>query len=450
MDPGPDSEITLAFALILLGALILINGFFAAAEMALVSANRTKIQALEVSGNKKATRLLVLLEEPTKFLSIIQVSITLAGFLASASAALAMAEDVGEWLTGFGIPYGTQVGVVMVTLLLSYVMLVLGELYPKRIALNHPEKIALWCLNPILVTSLLAKPFVLLISNSVDFLLFITGQRREANPEEFSEDEVMSMLEVGQSSGELKEEGKKMINAIFAFDDKLAYEIMTPRTDVFTIDIEEDLTSYLDELVEMRYSRIPVFQEDTDNIIGILYIKDLMQQALFCDLESVDLKALLREPFFVPETKNIDSLLVDLKSSKNHMAVLIDEYGGFSGIVTMEDIIEEIVGEIEDEYDLPGIGIEILGDGIFLIDGSIDLDDLNEQIGTQLFSEDSETLAGYLLEQLGEIPEDDSRGIEVESDTLRMTIVAIKDRRIEKVRLELKTLESGLVGEFMR
>jgi putative hemolysin len=252
------------------------------------------------------------------------------------------------------------------------------------------------------------------------------------------------MLEVGQSSGELKEEGKRMINAIFAFDDKLAYEIMTPRTDVFSIDIDEDLNNYLDELVEMRYSRIPVYQEDTDNIIGILYIKDLMQQALFCDLESVDVKALLRDPFFVPETKNIDSLLVDLKSSKNHMAILIDEYGGFSGIVTMEDIIEEIVGEIEDEYDLPGKGVEVLGEGIFLVDGSVDLDDLNEQIGTQLYSEDCETLGGYLLTQLGEIPEDDTRGIEVESEDLRMTIVAIKDRRIEKVRLELKTSESGL------
>jgi putative hemolysin len=399
---------------------------------------------LEASGNKKATRLLALLEEPTKFLSVIQVAITLAGFLASASAALVMAEDVGQWLSAWGIPYATQVAVVIVTLLLSYVMLVLGELYPKRLALNHPEKIALWCLHPILGIAILGKPFVWFISKSVDFMLFITGQRRGANPEEFSEDEVMSMLEVGQSSGELKEEGKRMINAIFAFDDKLAYEIMTPRTDVFSIDIDEDLNNYLDELVEMRYSRIPVYQEDTDNIIGILYIKDLMQQALFCDLESVDVKALLRDPFFVPETKNIDSLLVDLKSSKNHMAILIDEYGGFSGIVTMEDIIEEIVGEIEDEYDLPGKGVEVLGEGIFLVDGSVDLDDLNEQIGTQLYSEDCETLGGYLLTQLGEIPEDDTRGIEVESEDLRMTIVAIKDRRIEKVRLELKTSESGL------
>jgi putative hemolysin len=444
MDPGPDPGTTLASALVLLVALIIINGFFAAAEMALVSANRTRIQVLEASGNKKATRLLALLEEPTKFLSVIQVAITLAGFLASASAALVMAEDVGQWLSAWGIPYATQVAVVIVTLLLSYVMLVLGELYPKRLALNHPEKIALWCLHPILGIAILGKPFVWFISKSVDFMLFITGQRRGANPEEFSEDEVMSMLEVGQSSGELKEEGKRMINAIFAFDDKLAYEIMTPRTDVFSIDIDEDLNNYLDELVEMRYSRIPVYQEDTDNIIGILYIKDLMQQALFCDLESVDVKALLRDPFFVPETKNIDSLLVDLKSSKNHMAILIDEYGGFSGIVTMEDIIEEIVGEIEDEYDLPGKGVEVLGDGIFLVDGSVDLDDLNEQIGTQLYSEDCETLGGYLLTQLGEIPEDDTRGIEVESEDLRMTIVAIKDRRIEKVRLELKTSESGL------
>lgn len=384
------------------------------------------------------------MDDPNKFLSVIQVSITLAGFLASASAAINISEEFGTYIYMLGIPYGTQIAVVLVTFLLAYIMLVFGELFPKRFAMNHSEKVAIAVVNPIILVSIIAKPFVFLISKSVDLLLIITRQNRGKCPDEFSEDEVMSMLEMGQSSGELKEEGKKMINAIFAFDDKLAYEIMTPRTDVFSIDINDDISQYMEELLEMRYSRIPVYRDETDNIVGILYLKDIMQQGLYSDINKVDIGPLLKKPLFVPETKNIDSLLLELKSSKNHMAILIDEYGGFSGLVTMEDIIEEIVGEIEDEYDLPAFGIEVLGEDVYLVDGSIDLDDLNDEIGTNLASEDSETLGGFLLELLGEIPEADTRGIEIETETIMFKIVAIKDRRVEKVRLELKPMSCGL------
>ena len=444
MDSVPDPGMPLAGQLLLLVVLIMINGFFAAAEMALISANGVKIQALEANGNKKAKKLLLLMDDPNKFLSVIQVSITLAGFLASASAAINISEEFGTYIDLLGIPYGTQIAVVLVTFLLAYIMLVFGELFPKRFAMNHSEKVAIAVVNPIILVSIIAKPFVFLISKSVDLLLIITRQNRGKCPDEFSEDEVMSMLEMGQSSGDLKEEGKKMINAIFAFDDKLAYEIMTPRTDVFSIDINDDISLYMEELLEMRYSRIPVFRDDTDNIVGILYLKDIMQQGLYSDINKVDIGPLLKKPLFVPETKNIDSLLLELKSSKNHMAILIDEYGGFSGLVTMEDIIEEIVGEIEDEYDLPAFGIEVLGEDVYLVDGSIDLDDLNDEIGTNLASEDSETLGGFLLELLGEIPEADTRGIEIETETIMFKIVAIKDRRVEKVRLELKPMSCGL------
>lgn len=444
MDSLPDPATPLGAQLLLLFVLIFINGFFAAAEISFISANSLKIQALEAGGNKTAKKLLHLMEDPNKFLSVIQVSITLAGFLASASAAINISKEFGQYIELLGIPYGTTIAVVIITFLLSYLMLVFGELYPKRFAMNHSEKVALFVVNPIIVVSIIAKPFVFLISKSVDLLLIITRQNRGNSPEEFSEDEIMNMLEVGQNSGELKEEGKKMINAIFAFDDKLAEEIMTPRTDVFSIDINENSENYLEELLEMRYSRIPVYRDDTDNIIGILYLKDIMQQGLFSDISKVDIKPLLKKPLFVPETKNIDSLLLELKSSKNHMAILIDEYGGFSGIVTMEDIIEEIVGEIEDEYDLPAFGIEVLGEGVYLVDGSIDLDDLNDEIGTDLYSDDSETLGGFLLELLGEIPEKDTIGIDIETETIFFRIVAIKDRRVEKVRLELKPMDCGL------
>ena len=444
MESVPDPGMPLAAQLLFLIILIIINGFFSSAEIALISVNHIKIRALEAKGNKKAGKVLKLMENPNKFLSVIQVSITLAGFLASALVALSVSERFGEYIGLLGVPYGTQIAVILVTILLSYIMLVFGELYPKRFAMNHSEKVAMSVVDVIIAVSIIAKPFVFVITKSVDLLLIITRQHRGKNPDEFSEDEVMNMLEVGQNSGELKEEGKKMINAIFAFDDKLAYEIMTPRTEVFSIDINDDIDNYLEELLEMRYSRIPVYKDDTDNIIGILYLKDIMQQGLYSDINKVDISPLLRKPFFVPETKNIDSLLLELKSSKNHMAILIDEYGGFSGLVTMEDIIEEIVGEIEDEYDLPAFGIEVLGEGVYLVDGSIDLDDLNDEIGTDLASEDSETLGGFLLELLGEIPEADTRGIEIETDTIMFKIIAIKDRRVEKVRLEMKPMSCGL------
>ena len=432
----PDPSTPLAIQLIFLFVLILINAFFAMAEMAIVSVNKNKIKILAQDGNKKAILLQNLLEDPNRFLSAIQIAITLAGFLASASASIALSDGLGAWLSGFGIPYGKQIAVVLVTILLSYVTLVLGELYPKRLALQHSEKAALFVVRPIVVISKLAKPFVWFLSLSVNVVLRLTRQKIDMDDEEFSEDEVMSMLEVGQEAGALKEEGKKMINAIFDFDDKLAYEIMTPRTDVFLIDISDPPEEYLDELMELRYSRIPVYEDDLDNIIGILHIKDYFIKAKEYGYDKVDIRSILRKPYFVPETKNIDALFLDLQRTKTNIAVLIDEYGGFSGIVTMEDIIEEIVGEIEDEYDEEEPEIEKVDDSTYLISGFAYLDDINEEIGTNLESDNSETIGGFLIDILGEIPDEtekQQRVIEYENYVFK--ILSVKERRIEKVEL---------------
>ena len=434
--PDPSPSTSLAVQIIFLFVLILINAFFALAEMSIVSANKNKIKVLAQDGNKKAVLLQKLLEEPNKFLSTIQVAITLAGFLASASAAVALSDDLGAFLTKFGIPYGNQIAVVLVTMILSYVTLVLGELYPKRIALQHSETIAMMVVKPLIVMSKITKPFVWLLSVSVNLLLRLTRQSVDVEDEEFSEDEVMSMLEVGQETGVLKEEGKKMINAIFDFDDKLAYEIMTPRTEVFLIDINDTPDEYLDELMELKYSRIPVYDDDLDNIIGILHIKDYFMKARDDGYEGVDIRSILRKPYFVPESKNIDSLFRDLQRTRNNIAILIDEYGGFSGIVTMEDIIEEIVGEIEDEYDEEESEIEKVDDQIYIISGFTSLDDINEEIGTNLESENSETIGGFLIDILGEIPDDDEREQRViEYGNLVFKILSVKERRIEKVEL---------------
>ena len=249
------------------------------------------------------------------------------------------------------------------------------------------------------------------------------------------EEEVMSILEAGQESGVLKEEGKKMINSIFALDDKLAYEIMTPRTDVFVIDIEDPPEEYVDDLMKLRYSRIPVCQGETDNIIGILNIKDYLIQAWEKGFEAVDIASILRTPYFVPETKNIDALLFELQKMKQQIAILIDEYGGFSGIVTMEDIIEQVVGDIDDEYDEEEEIIDKVDDYIYLVDGDVSLEDLDEELGIDLTSETSETIGGFLIDMLGEIPDENDVGRIIEFENYQFKIMAIQDRRIERVKI---------------
>ena len=249
------------------------------------------------------------------------------------------------------------------------------------------------------------------------------------------EEEVMSILEAGQESGVLKEEGKKMINSIFALDDKLAYEIMTPRTDVFVIDIEDPPEEYVDDLMKLRYSRIPVCQGETDNIIGILNIKDYLIQAWEKGFESVDIASILRTPYFVPETKNIDALLFELQKMKQQIAILIDEYGGFSGIVTMEDIIEQVVGDIDDEYDEEEEIIDKVDDHIYLVDGDVSLEDLDEELGIDLTSETSETIGGFLIDMLGEIPDENDVGRIITFENYQFKIMAIQDRRIERVKI---------------
>lgn len=249
------------------------------------------------------------------------------------------------------------------------------------------------------------------------------------------EEEVMSILEAGQESGVLKEEGKKMINSIFALDDKLAYEIMTPRTDVFVIDIEDPTEEYLNDLMTLRYSRIPVCRGETDNIIGILNIKDYLIQAWEKGFEAVDIESILRKPYFVPETKNIDALLFELQKMKQQIAILIDEYGGFSGIVTMEDIIEQVVGDIDDEYDEEEEIIDKVDDHTYLVDGDVSLEDLDEELGIDLTSETSETIGGFLIDMLGEIPDENDVGRIIEFENYQFKIMAIQDRRIERVKV---------------
>ena len=429
--------------IILLAVLIAVNAYFAAAEMAIVSVNKNRIRTIAQEGNRKAEALLKLIDDPNKFLSAIQVVITLAGFLTSAEAAVSFSDDMGVFLESFGIPYGQEISVVIVTLILSFFTLVFGELFPKRLAMLHADAIAMGVVKPILFISAVFKPFVWLLSITVTIMLKICRQRTDVTYVEYSEDDIVSMLEAGQESGELKEEGKKMITGVFAFDDMLAYEVMTPRTDVFSIDINAPTEEYIDELMELRYSRIPVYEDDSDNIIGILYIKDYLIKAREDGFDNVDFRSILRKPYFVPETKKIDSLFFELQTTKQHIAILIDEYGGFSGIVTMEDIIEEVMGDIDDEYDKEEPEIQKIDDMTYVMDGRMDLDDIDEEIGINLESDNSETIGGFIIDILGEIPDENDVGKEIDLENYRFRIDSIRERRIEQITMNIMTPDSG-------
>ena len=429
--------------IILLAVLIAVNAYFAAAEMAIVSVNKNRIRTIAQEGNRKAEALLKLIDDPNKFLSAIQVVITLVGFLTIAESAVSFSDDMGVFLESFGIPYGQEISVVIVTLILSFFTLVFGELFPKRLAMLHADAIAMGVVKPILFISAVFKPFVWLLSITVTIMLKICRQRTDVTYVEYSEDDIVSMLEAGQESGELKEEGKKMITGVFAFDDMLAYEVMTPRTDVFSIDINAPTEEYIDELMELRYSRIPVYEDDSDNIIGILYIKDYLIKAREDGFDNVDFRSILRKPYFVPETKKIDSLFFELQTTKQHIAILIDEYGGFSGIVTMEDIIEEVMGDIDDEYDKEEPEIQKIDDMTYVMDGRMDLDDIDEEIGINLESDNSETIGGFIIDILGEIPDENDVGKEIDFENYRFRIDSIRERRIEQITMNIMTPDSG-------
>lgn len=434
MDPEPMSLVS-QFILILV--LTLFNAFFASAEMAIVSVNRNRIKMLADDGNKKASLLVDLLEEPNKFLSTIQVGITLAGFFSSASAATGISEVIGASLSQLGIPYAQSISLVVITIILSYFTLVFGELVPKRIALQKSEQMAMLSVRPIVFVFKFAKPFVKLLSLSTNVLLRVIGMSDTDLEEKVSREEIKSLVDAGEEYGVINQIEKEMINSIFDFDDKLAKEVMTPRTEVYMINIKLPLS--IEELLEENYSRIPVYEGDMDNIIGILYLKDFLHEAYQVGFENVGIKKLLHRPYFVPECKNIDQLFKELQKSKRHLAVLIDEYGGFSGIVTIEDLIEEVMGDINDEYDDDDPVIRKIDNDTYIVNGLISIKELNDKLQLNLDeeTEDYDTLGGFLINQIDYIPSETEECM-VEYENLVFKIECVKDKRIEMVKIHIQ------------
>ena len=313
----------------------------------------------------------------------------------------------------------------------------LSDILPKKLAAQNSEKVGVGLIGFQKFIYYLNLPLVTVCKFIADIILKIMGKKTDVDDSYFTEDKVMSMLDRGQERGEIKEEGRKMIDSIFEFDDLLAYEIMTPRTDVFMFDINDDRNEYFDELMELTHSRIPVYDGDPDNIVGILHIKDYLHTATKKGFDKVDVKKLLRPAYFVPETKNIDALFRELQIEKQHLAILIDEYGGFSGIVSVEDIIEQIVGDIDDEFDEEDRIIEKIDDSTYVVDGNVYLDDLEEETGIELESETSETIGGFIIDLMGEIPKEKVKYDTISYDNYDFYIVKVKDRRIEKLRIKI-------------
>ena len=436
MDAGDPDGNSILFQLLFLAFLTLVNAFFAGAEMAVVSVNKNRIKVLADEGSKRAALLQTLFEDSTKFLSTIQVAITLAGFFSSASAATGISQVLGGWIAQFGIPYSNTIAVVVVTIILSYFTLVFGELVPKRIALQKAEAFSLFVVQPIYIISKILSPFIKLLSLSTNGFLHLIGMKTENLEEAVSEEEIKKMLETGSENGVFNEIEKEMINSIFSFDDKTAKDVMVPRREVFAIDIEEPLEKILDEILETSHSIIPVYEEQIDNIIGILQVKDVMIEARKKSFEEVDIRALLKEAFFVPDGKSTDELFREMQKTKNRMAVLIDEYGGVSGILTVEDLVEEVMGEITDEHEEEVVELQKIGEKEYLLDGSILIEELNEKLNLKLETENYDTLSGYLIEELGYIPKDSGQ-CELDADGVHFKILEVKEKRIRKVWMKI-------------
>ena len=424
-------------------ALIIINAWFSAARKSISESNKVKLRELAEDGNTRAKSALPIMENAPVFKLSLRVMNVLIYMLYCIVCMICLGMPLYEKLNMLweSDTLSMIVAFIIVLFVSLIFLMALGEMLPRRIAMQHAEGVVMTTAGSVKVLNVLLKPITVCIAGIAILFLKIFRQRADLNDNEYSEEDIVEMLEAGQESGELKEEGKKMITGVFAFDDILAYEIMTPRTDVFAIDLNDDPQEYIDELMSLKYSRIPVYEDDSDNIIGILNIKDYLIQAREQGFDNVDIRSILRNPYFVPETKNIDSLFFELQKTKQQIAILIDEYGGFCGIVTMEDIIEEVMGDIDDEYDEEEQELTKIGDNLYLIEGSMYLDDINEELGTNLESEDSETIGGLIIDMFGEIPDDDDLGKEIFLDNLVFTINSVKDRRIEKVTMKINQEE---------
>ena len=421
--------------IIVLVVLILLNAYFAATEIAFISLNDAKIEKEAKEGNKKAKSILKMLKSPSKFLATIQIGITLAGFLSSAFASDAFADKLApilnSWMPFLSLDTWRGIAIVLITIILSFFTLVFGELVPKRLAMKYYEKISYATIGVIRGISVVTAPFVKLLTFSTNMVSKIFGVG-EAEEEVVTEEEIKMMIDEGEEKGTIERGEKQLLNNVFEFNDIIVSEVMTPRTEMYAIDINNDIYDSLDEIDEFKYSRIPVYEDNIDDIKGILFIKDIIKPLK--ENKRIDIKSIIREPYFVPESKDIDELFKEMQANKVQIAIAIDEYGGTAGLITMEDIIEELVGNIFDEYDEEEIDYKKIDDNTYILSGAITSYELKKIFDIEFPEGDYETLSGYLIDKLGRIPDEDEHPI-IEDENLTYKVEEIDDKRIKYVKV---------------
>ncbi|WP_213818654.1 hemolysin family protein [Garciella nitratireducens] len=435
------SEDSIGWRLILQFILIAINAVFACAEIAVLSSNENKIDAMSKEGNKRAKRLLTLIEEPSRFLSTIQVGITFAGFLASAFAADHFSSILVDWFLKIGVALNpvalNSIVVIIITIILSFFTLIFGELVPKRIAMKNPDKISLVISGWICWISKIFSPIVWILTQSTNAILHLIGIDPHEELEEVTEEDIRMMVDQGSEKGSINPTEKQMIHNIFEFDNKEAEDVMTHRTDVDLLWLEDSDEEWEKTIYESRHTYYPICHESTDNIVGVLNTKDYFR--LKDKSRKNVLEKAVKPAYFVPETVRTDILFYNMKTSRNHFAVVMDEYGGMTGIITMSDLLEQLVGDLDDDDSLPVEPpfIQQIDSNTWKIQGCTPLKLIKEQLGIEFpDNEDYDTFGGFVFGILGTIPKDGSTP-ELEILGLHIQVLKIKDHRLENAIVQL-------------
>ena len=419
---------SLLFQSILLLILTLLTAFFSASEMALVSLNRSRVEQKAEEGDKKFIRLLKVLENPNNFLSTIQVGITFISLLQGASLSASLGAVIATW---FGhAAWAKTAGSMISLVVLTYISIVFGELYPKRIAMNLKENLAIYSAPVIIVTGKIVSPFVWILSASTNLVSHLTPMTFDDADEQMTRDEIEYML--------AKSEEIEMLQGIFSLDELMAREVMVPRTDAFMIDIEDNTQENIQAILKESFSRIPVYEDDKDKIIGVIHTKNLLKAGFELGFENIKLRRIMNEPLFVPETIFVNDLLAAFRNTNNQMAILLDEYGGVAGLVTFEDLLEEIVGEIDDETDKTSVEVREIGENTYIVEGAMTLNDFNEHFDTELESDDVDTIAGYYLTGVGAIPTQEVKehySVINKDKHLEFINDKVKDGRVTKLKV---------------
>ena len=436
-DPGSQ---TIYLQLFILFLLTLFNAFFSASEMALVSLNRSRVEQKAAEGEKKFVRLLTVLENPNNFLSTIQVGITFISILSGASLANDLGAVFAKWMGNSAT--AQTAGYWLALAMLTFVSIVLGELYPKRIAMNMKENLAVVTAPVIIFLGKIVSPFVWLLSAATNLISRITPMNFDDADEQMTRDEIEYILTKSEQT--LDAEEIEMLQGIFNLDEMMAREVMVPRTDAFMVNIEDDINVIMQEILRQNFSRIPVYEGDKDNIIGLIHTKKILAESFTNGFDQLNIRRIMQEPLFVPETIFVDDLLKSLRNTQNQMAILLDEYGGVSGIVTLEDLLEEIVGEIDDETDKTEIFVREIAENTFIVQGSMTLNDFNEHFDLELSSDDVDTIAGFYLTGLGTIPsQDEKEAYELDNNGFHIVMVndKVKNGRVTKLKIIITPLD---------